>query len=131
MPTSPVFVLHLSAQLPSKIDNQAYLTAQVARRLENFADRLPSSVPSSKLLAMMAAMRLLCGQLKEAQAPMAGTISDISSGITTGLDGMEALLIRGEMENTQLRALAKEAEESARHLQATATVMVRLAGGHT
>jgi len=80
---------------------------------------------------MMAAMRLLCGQLKEAQAPMAGTISDISSGITTGLDGMEALLIRGEMENTQLRALAKEAEESARHVQATATVMVRLAGGHT
>ena len=126
-----MFVLLLSAQLPSKIDNQAYLTAQVARRLENFADRLPSSVPSSKLLTMMPAMRLLCGQLKEAEAPEARTISDISRGITTRLDEMEALLIRGEIENIQLRALAKDAEESARHVHSTADVMVRLAGGHT
>ena len=46
------------------------------------------------------------------------------------LDGMEALLSRGEWENIQLRALAEEAEQSALHVRATAAVMVRLAGGH-
>ena len=122
-----------AAQLPAKLDNQAYLTAQVAHRLENFAERLPSSGSSSQLFAMMLAIRSLCGQVKEAQAPEAGanrTISDVSRDISMQLDGMEALLSRGEWENIQLRALAEEAEQSALHVRATAAVMVRLAGGH-
>ena len=126
-------VMTATAQLPAKLDNQAYLTAQVAHRLENIANRVPSSGSSSKLLAMMLAIRSLCGQLKKAQAPEAGanrTISDVSRDISMQLDGMEALLSRGEWENIQLRALAEEAEESARHVRATAAVMVRLAGGH-
>jgi chromosome segregation ATPase len=126
-------VMTVAAQLPAKLDNQAYLTAQVAHRLENIADRLPSSGSSSKLLAMMLAIRSLCGQLKEAQAPEAGskrTISDVSQDISMRLDGMEALLSRGEWENNQLRVVAKDAEESARHVHATAAVMVKLAGDH-
>ena len=78
-------VMTVAAQLPAKLDNQAYLTAQVAHRLENIADRLPSSGSSSKLLAMMLAIRSLCGQLKEAQAPEAGskrTISDVACAFT-------------------------------------------------
>ena len=82
---------------------------------------------------MILAIRSLCGQLKKAQAPEAGanrTISDVSRDISMQLDGMEALLSRGEWENIQLRALAEEAEQSALHVRATAAVMVRLAGGH-
>ena len=97
------------------------------------AERLPSSGSSSQLFAMMLAIRSLCGQVKEAQAPEAGanrTISDVSRDISMQLDGMEALLSRGEWENIQLRALAEEAEQSALHVRATAAVMVRLAGGH-
>ena len=76
-------------------------------------------------------MRSLCGQLKEAEAPEAGTISDISKGITTRLDGMEDLLIRGDMEDIQLRALAKEAEESASRLNTTADSSSRRLNGST
>ena len=133
LPTHPFSFFFLRGQLPGKLNNQAYLTAQVAHRLENFAERLPSSGSSSRLLAMMLAIRSLCGQLKKAQAPEAGanrTISDVSRDISMQLDGMEALLSRGEWENIQLRALAEEAEQSALHVRATAAVMVRLAGGH-
>ena len=116
--------------MPSKLDNQAYLTSQVAHRLENIADRLPSSGPSSQVLAMMPTIRSLCETLRKDQAPEASTISNLARSISFQLDGMERLLSRGVCENTQLRALAKEAEEHALHVHATAAVMVQLTDGH-
>ena len=103
--------------MPSSLANHAYLTSDVANRLDHLAARLQSSSTSSRVLEKMPAIYALCGTLKEAKGLKA---INIYHEVKDALEDMGRLLLAGKAEQVQL---AKEAAERAGHVAAAATVM--------
>ena len=103
--------------MPSSLANHAYLTSDVASRLDHLAVQLQSSSTSSRVLEKMPAIYALCGTLKEAKGLKA---NNIYREVKDALEDMGRLLFAGKSEQVQL---AKEAAERAAHVSAAATVM--------
>jgi len=79
-------------------------------------------------------MRALCRGLRSAACPRAATSRQTTPQPATSRRGCSLVVSLSRRprssRNIQLRVMAKDAEESARHVHATAAVMVKLAGDH-
>ena len=97
--------------------NHAYLTSDVASRLDHLTERLQSSSTSSTVLEKMPAVFALCGALRQARGLKA---TNIYHEVKDLLEELGRLLLKGKVEQTQL---AKECQEKACHVAAAAAVM--------
>ena len=103
--------------MPSSLANHAYLTSDVASRLDHLAVQLQSSSTCSKVLEKMPAVFGLCGALREAKGIKA---RDIYHEVKDSLQELGRLLLAGKVEQVEV---ANEAKEKARHVAAAASVM--------
>ena len=91
--------------MPSSLANHAYLTSDVASRLDHLAVQLQSSSTCSKVLEKMPAVFGLCGALREAKGIKA---RDIYHEVKDSLQELGRLLLAGKVEQVEVANEAKE-----------------------